>query len=167
MAPQTGFAGDLCRTYWVMAQATAESADVRLNTSTSGFWPVASGPGHWVNPASTRETFFVGRSLGEAAHSAARVSVLQAVQEHVVMGRLVAAANPAPGTLQQVRGIAHAFHAARDDDPVGAGQDTIVGANCRLHAGSTDLAHRDRTGVIRNACPARSLARRCLAEPCG
>ncbi len=59
--------GFFCRSYQIMALATANRADVRLQDHGGGFWPddstAGSGPGHWVNPGLSREAFFLTRNV--------------------------------------------------------------------------------------------------------
>jgi hypothetical protein len=63
------------------------------------------------------ELVLVGGDLRKAAHRLAGfVGVLEAVEKHVVVGGVVADPRARAVLLEQVRGVGHALHAARDDE---------------------------------------------------
>ena len=69
-----------------------------------------------------RELIFVGGVLGEGAHRAALlIGILEPVEQHMVVGRVVADARARAVLLEQVRRVGHALHAAGDDHVGDAG----------------------------------------------
>ena len=62
------------------------------------------------------QLIFVGGALGEAAHRAAfLIGILEPVEEHMVVGGVVADPRAAAVLLEQIRRVGHRFHAAGDD----------------------------------------------------
>ncbi len=113
------------------------------------------------------DVVFVSCTLGENAHQAAFVGVFQAVQEHAVHHLAMAHAHAGAGLGQQVRRLAHVFHAASDHDVIGACLDLVVGHDHGLHAGAAHLVDGGAAGAVGNAGSTGGLARRGLAEACG
>jgi len=70
----------------------------------------------------------------------------------------------AAGFGQNVRRLAHIFHAAGDHDVVGAGFDLIVGEHNRLHARSAHFVNGGAAGAVWYVGTAGGLARGCLAQ---
>ncbi len=68
------------------------------------------------------------------------------------------------GVQQQVRGAAHAFHAARDHDAVGAGLQLVMREDHRLHTGAAQLVDGCRAGRFGDAGGNGRLACRALAH---
>ena len=112
------------------------------------------------------EAAFVGGTLGETAHRAAGIGVFQAVQEHVVVGGPVAAAQAAARAQQQVGGIAHTLHAPGDHYLVGAGNNAVVAEDGRLHTAAAGLVDGHGSGSLGNPRANRGLAGGALLEAC-
>ena len=90
----------------------------------------------------TGEAEGVGALLGKGAHQAALVvGVFQTIEKHVVEHPAVPHAIAATGTIEQIRRVAHAFHAASDDDFRAAGEQLVVSHDHRLHARAAHLVH--------------------------
>ena len=71
----------------------------------------------------------------ERPHRAARViGVLQPVEEHMIIGGVVADAGAAAVLLEQIGRIGHRFHAARDDQVDAARGERLGAHDHRLHA---------------------------------
>ena len=105
----------------------------------------------------------VGAFLGESAHQPAFVErIFQAIEEHVVEYPAVAHAVAAAGAVEQVRCVAHAFHAASDNDIGAAGEQLIVGHDHRLHARAAHLVHRGAGGGAGQSGAQCRLPCRCL-----
>jgi len=68
---------------------------------------------------------------------------------------------------QQIGRVAHALHAAGDDDPGGAGIDDVMRQHRGLHAGAADLVDGGGAGRIRQFGAARGLPRRSLTLSAG
>jgi hypothetical protein len=106
-------------------------------------------------------------ALGENAHEAAFVGVFKAVEEHGIHDLPVAHAHAGSGFWQQVRCLAHIFHAAGDHDAVGAGFDLVVGHDDGLHAGAAHFVDGGAAAGVGDAGGAGGLACGCLAEATG
>ena len=64
----------------------------------------------------TRQLIFVCGILREGAHGTARfIGIFQTVEEHMVIGGVMADACAATMLFQQIGGVGHAFHATGDD----------------------------------------------------
>ena len=114
------------------------------------------------------ELIFVGGALGEAAHRAAfLIGVLEPVEEHVVVGGVVADARAAAMLLEQVGRVGHALHAAGDDQVGIAGGERLGAHDHRLHARSAHLVDGGRLDRCGQAGLDRGLARGGLAEAGG
>ena len=102
--------------------------------------------------------------FGERPHQAALVvGVLEAVQEHVIDSAAVAHAVAGAGAIEQIGRIAHALHAAGDDDISGAGAQEVMGDHRGLHARAAHLVDRGRASRERQSGADSRLARRGLA----
>ncbi|MOA09461.1 hypothetical protein D3C78_1292920 [compost metagenome] len=102
--------------------------------------------------------------FAKRAHgTAGLVSVLQAVEHHVVENLVVAHAVAAAALLQQVRRIGHAFHAARDHHIAAAGHQLVMGQQRGLHARAAHLGQGHGTGALRQSALEPGLARGRLA----
>ena len=63
-----------------------------------------------------RQLIIVGGVLRERAHSAASfIRIFKAIEEHVVISRIMADARAAAMFFQQIGRVRHAFHATGDD----------------------------------------------------
>ena len=95
----------------------------------------------------------------KVAHGAAAfVGVLEPVEQHVVEHAIMADAVAGARLGQQVRGVGHRLHAARQDDVGGARQDQVVRQHGRLHARAADLVDGGGAGGVGQAGTARGLA---------
>ena len=102
--------------------------------------------------------------LGEGPHQAPLVvGVLEAVQKHMVDGAAVAHAIAGAGAVEEVGRVAHALHAAGDDDVGRARAQEVVRDHRRLHARAAHLVDRGRASRERQSGPDRRLTRRGLA----
>ncbi len=111
---------------------------------------------------------FVGGVLREGAHRTARlVGILEPVEEHVIVGGVVADARARAVLLEQVGSIGHALHPARDDEVDRARGERLGAHDHRLHARAADLVDRGRLDRLGQAGLDRRLAGRGLAEPGG
>ena len=111
------------------------------------------------------QLIFVGGALGEAAHRAAfLIGVLEAVEEHVVVGHVMADPRARAVLLEQIGRVGHRLHAAGDDHVGIAGADRLVAHDHRLHARAADLVDGGRLDRGREAGLDRRLPRRRLAE---
>ena len=113
----------------------------------------------------TGQLVFVGSILSESAHRAARfVGVFQSVKEHVIVSGIMPDPRARAVLLEQVRGVGHAFHAARNHH-VDAPRGERFGAHDqRLHARSADLVDRGRLDRSGQAGLDRRLAGRGLTK---
>ena len=103
--------------------------------------------------------------LGEVAHRAASlIGVFEPVKRHVIMEPAMAEAIAAARLIEQIGRVAHALHAARDDDGRTAGADHVMPEHHRLHARSADLAHRGAGNGLGQPRAQRGLAGRRLAQ---
>jgi hypothetical protein len=102
----------------------------------------------------------LGAILGEGAHQAALViGVLEAVEEHVVVGLLMSDPRAAPHGRKQVGRVRHAFHAAGDDH-VGLPEGKAVPRDHRrLHPRAAHLVERRRGHVLAQTGEKPGLAR--------
>ncbi len=115
-----------------------------------------------------RQLIFVRRALREAAHRAAfLIGVFKPVEEHVVIGGVVADAGARTVLFEEVWRIGHRFHAARDDQVDRSCGQRLGAHDDRLHARTADLVDRRRLDRFGQAGLDRRLARGCLAEPGG
>ncbi len=111
-----------------------------------------------------REGILGGAIFSEHAHGLALVvGVFQAIQGHVVVHGVVAVTVALAALEQQVRGVAHAFLAAGDDDVGGARGEQIMAEHGGLQARAADLVDGGASHTQRQACAQRGLARRGLA----
>ena len=78
----------------------------------------------------------------------------------------VAHAVAGPGLGQQVGGVRHGLHAARNHDPGAPGGEQVVGQHGRLHARAAHLVDRGATDALGEAGAEGRLAGRRLAEAC-
>ena len=98
------------------------------------------------------ELVLLGAVLGEGAHQPALVvGVLEPVEEHVVLRLGMAEPRAAAHLRQQVRGVRHAFHAARDHHPRRAGEQRVMGEHHGLHARAAHLVERGRRDAFGQA----------------
>ena len=105
------------------------------------------------------ELVFGGAVFAKGAHAAARfVSVFQTVKHHVVKHLVVAHAVAAPAFFQQIGGVGHALHAARNHDLAAAGHDLVVGQDGGFHARAAHFGQGDGTGALRQAAFETGLA---------
>ena len=96
-----------------------------------------------------RELIGFRGGLAEIAHRASDlISVLEAVDHHVVDDPVMAGAITGACFRQQIGRITHAFHATGYDDVGGTGGDDVVRQHGRLHAGTADLVDGGRTRRI-------------------
>jgi hypothetical protein len=111
-----------------------------------------------------RELVLGGAVFAKGAHGAAGlVGVFQAVEHHVVKNLVVAHAVAAAALLEQVGGVGHALHAARDHHVAAARHELVVREDGGLHASAAHLGQRHRAGAARQAALETSLARGRLA----
>src|SRR5262249_40472598 len=101
--------------------------------------------------------------LGLLAHMHALEGAPEAVMHHRVDHLGVAHTIAGARLGQQVRRIAHAFHAAGDVEVPVAGLDRLRGEHYRLEAGAADLVDGDGGDIRWDATMQRRLARRSLA----
>src|SRR5690606_4482564 len=114
------------------------------------------------------ELVLVRRGLGEGAHRTTfLVGVLEPVEEHVVVSRVVADARARAMLLEQVGSVGHALHAAGDDQVDGAHGERLGAHDHGLHAAAADLVDGGRLDRLGQPGLERGLARGCLAEPGG
>ncbi len=129
--------------------------------------PGERGDGEFVH-LFTGIAFLVRHFLGESPHQAASLCVFQAIEEHVILGRLPRTHPvPAADSLEDVGGVGHALHAAGNHDVVAASLDYIVGKHGRFHAGPTEFVNSGSTGAVRKPCLTHGLAGRALFEAGG
>ena len=76
-----------------------------------------------------------------SAHQAVLVSILQSIEEHVILHLAMAHAVAATRLGQQVGRIGHALHAAGHDNVRPTERDLIGTDHHRLHAGAADLGN--------------------------
>ena len=113
-----------------------------------------------------REAEFRRAVLGECSHQATLlVSVLEPIQEHVVLHDLMSHPITAPRLRHQIRGIRHAFHSAGDNDVARAGSDLVVRKHRRFHRGAAHLVDRRAARRERQARFQCRLPRRRLTLP--
>ncbi len=92
------------------------------------------------------------------------VGILETVEKHVVKHLAVPHAVAAPGLVQQIGRVGHAFHAARHDQIDATGAQRIVGEDRRLHTRAAHLVQRGAGGRLAQPGTERRLACRRLAE---
>ena len=81
------------------------------------------------------ELIFVCGFLCEGAHRAARlIGILKAIEEHMVIGGVMADARTAAMLFKDIGRVGHALHAARDDIVDRAGGDGFCAHDHGLHA---------------------------------
>ena len=104
--------------------------------------------------------------LGERPHEPPLViGVLKPVEEHVIEGAAVAHAVARARAVEQIGRVAHALHAAGDDDVGRAGAQKVVGDHGGLHARAAHLVDGRRARRERQAGADRRLPRRRLPLP--
>ena len=114
------------------------------------------------------ELVFVGGALRKAAHRAAfLIGIFEPVEEHMIVGGVMADARAAAMLLEQIGRVGHRFHAARDDQIGIARRERFGTHDHRLHARSADFVNRCRLDRFGQPGLDRSLARRGLAKPGG
>ena len=115
-----------------------------------------------------REFVTLGTVFSEGAHEAAFVvGVFESVEKHVIEDAAMAHAITGAGTVEEIRSVAHALHAAGDDDLGAAGEDQVVREHDGLHAGAAHLVDGDCAGGGGQSCAESSLAGGSLAEAGG
>ena len=113
------------------------------------------------------QLILVRRVLRECAHGAACViGVLEAVEEHMVIGGVMADACARAVLFEQIGGVGHALHAARDDDIDAARHQRFGAHDDGLHARPAHLVdrgclHRGRQARLYRCLPGGSLAEAC------
>ncbi len=106
--------------------------------------------------------------FSEGAHETAFVvGVFKAVEKHVVENAAVAHAIAGARAIEEIGRVAHALHAAGDDDFGAAGEEQIVREHDGLHAGAAHFVDGDCAGGGGQACAESGLARGRLAEAGG
>ena len=113
------------------------------------------------------ELVFVGSDLRELSHRLARiVCVFEPVEEHVVIGGVVARASARAMFLEQVRRVGHGLHSARHDNIHRAARQRFRAHDRGLHARAANLVDRRCLCAERQTGTERSLPRGILAEAC-
>ena len=108
----------------------------------------------------------LGRVLAKVAHgSASLVGILQPVEHHVVVDRVMADPIAAACAPEQVGRIGHRLHAAGHGDVCRTGEDQVMGDHRRLHARAAYLVDRGGTRGIGEPGGASRLAGGGLALP--
>ncbi len=111
------------------------------------------------------QTGAIRTQLGIMPHQLAFVSILQAIEEHVIQHALMPHAKTAARLVKQVRRPAHALHAA-GDHYVGVTQtQAVCRQHHRLHARTTHLVDSGAWHTLRQACLQHSLTGGCLPHP--
>jgi len=105
----------------------------------------------------------LGDVLAGHPHVALLERAPQAIVDHRIDERAVAHAQPLANSREQVRGVAHGFHAAGDGDVDVAGGNALRREHHRLQAGAAHLVDRHRRDVIGQAAVERRLPRRVLS----
>ena len=91
------------------------------------------------------QLIFVGGILRKCAHRATGfISVLQTVEEHVIVSGIVTNTSPAPVFLQQIRRIGHAFHPTSDDQ--------IDRTRCQCFRAHDDGLHARTAHFVNGGC---------------
>ena len=110
----------------------------------------------------------VGGVLRESAHRAARlVGIFQPVEEHVVIGHVVADPRAGAVLLEDVGGERHVLHAPGNGEVDRAGGQRLGGHDDRLHARTADLVDRGRLNRLGQPGLQRGLTGRGLTEASG
>ena len=112
-----------------------------------------------------RELIARGAILSKAPHQpAAVIGILEPVEEHMILHRLVAEAGTATHGRRQVGRIGHAFHTAGDNHPGAAGAHQVMRHHHRLHSRPADLVEGRGRNIFTETGGKPGLARRCLAD---
>ena len=98
-----------------------------------------------------RELVMAGGIFAISAHQAVLVSILQPVEEHMILHLAMTHAVTATRLRQQVGRIGHALHTADHDNVRPAQRDLIGADHHRLHAGAADLGNGRARHRVRNA----------------
>ena len=111
------------------------------------------------------DVILVGNDLARIPHVALLERAPQTVSDHGIDHFAVAHPQPVTNARQQIRAVAHRFHAAGDGDVDVAGADTLVGEHHRFEPGTAHLIDRHCRDVIWQASAERRLTRGVLTLP--
>ena len=116
----------------------------------------------------TGKSVALGAVFSVGTHETAFVvGVLESVEKHVIEDAAMAHAITGAGTVEEIRSVAHALHAAGDDDLGAAGKEQVVREHDGLHAGAAHLVDGDCAGGGGQSCAEGGLASGSLAEAGG
>ena len=111
------------------------------------------------------ERIGLGAVFGEGSHQTAFVvGVFKSIEKHVVDEAGVADAIAGAGTVEEIRGVAHAFHAAGDGDLRAACKQKIVREHDGLHSGAAHFVDGDSASGGGQACRKSGLTRGSLSD---
>ncbi len=114
------------------------------------------------------ELILLRRLLGEMAHQPpALIGVLQPVEEHMVVERIMADARAAAMLVAEIGRIRHALHAARDDQFGRTRRQRLGGHDRGLHPRTAHFVDGGRLDMLAEAREDRRLPRGCLPQAGG